>query len=339
MPVPTSGPALGLLTLLILAASGCGTEQSAANPADQAATPEGQAAMSAPLPPGAEALSLLGEPLTPPEITGERLEQLTANLEAAQADYDANPESADAAIWLGRRLAYLGRYRDAIDVYTTGIERHPEDARLFRHRGHRWVTLREFDKAIIDFSRAAELVAGTEDQVEPDGQPNALGIPTSTLQFNIWYHLGLAYYLKGDFDGARRAYEACMDVSANDDSRVATAHWLYMTLRRLDMDAEAEQVLAPFSESTEVIENDSYLQLVRMYQGAQSPEDLMGPDGEESLEGATQGYGIGNWWYYNGETDRALEMFERVVEGDSQWAAFGYIAAEAELARAGDGAM
>lgn len=336
MSVSPSRPILGLLTLFTLTLSACDTEQSAANPSDQA-SPGAQPAMSAPLPDGAEALSLLGTPLTPPEITGERLEQLTANLEAAQAEFDANPESADAAIWVGRRLAYLGRYRDAIDVYTRGIEQHPDDARLLRHRGHRWLTVREFDRAIDDFNQAAELIRDTDDEVEPDGQPNERGIPTSTLHFNIWYHLGLAHYLKGDFESARQAYQACMDVSTNDDSRVATAHWQYMTLRRLGMDAEAEQVLAPFPENTEVIENDSYLQLIRMYQGAQTPEDLIGPDGEESLEGATQGYGIGNWWYYNGDQARALEMFERVVEGDSQWAAFGYIAAEAEVARASDG--
>ena len=47
---------------------------------------------------------------------------------------------------------------------------------------------------------------------------------------------------------------------------------------------------------------------------------------------ATQGYGVGNWYLYNGDEDRALEIFERIIEGTS-WAAFGYIAAEAEVAR------
>ena len=46
-----------------------------------------------------------------------------------------------------------------------------------------------------------KLVAAKPDEVEPDGAPNARGIPRSTLQSNIWYHLGLAQYLAGDFDG------------------------------------------------------------------------------------------------------------------------------------------
>ncbi len=78
---------------------------------------------------------------------------------------------------------------------------------MYRHRGHRYITLREFDKAIADFNKAVELIEGTDDIVEPDGAPNAAGIPTSTLHTNIWYHLGLAHYLKGDFAAALLAYE------------------------------------------------------------------------------------------------------------------------------------
>ena len=53
--------------------------------------------------------------------------------------------------------------------------------------------------AIADLRRASQLVAGKPDEVEPDGAPNKAGIPRSTLQSNIWYHLGLAQYLRGDF--------------------------------------------------------------------------------------------------------------------------------------------
>ena len=34
------------------------------------------------------------------------------------------------------------------------------------------------------------------------------GKPRSTLQFNIWYHLGLAYYLQGNY---ARAYDAYVE--------------------------------------------------------------------------------------------------------------------------------
>ena len=73
--------------------------------------------------------------------------------------------------------------------------------------------------------------------------PNSRNIPTSTLQSNIWYHLGLAHYLSGSFEDALQAYRKCWAVSGSDDMKVATAHWLYMCLRRLDHDKESEKVL------------------------------------------------------------------------------------------------
>ncbi len=113
---------------------------------------------------------------------------------------------------------------------------------LYRHRGHRFITLRCFDDAIKDFEKAAKLVKGKPDEVEPDGLPNARNIPTSTLQSNIWYHLGLAHYLKGDFGSARKAYREAEKVSKNPDMMVATTHWLYMTLRRLGREKEATRI-------------------------------------------------------------------------------------------------
>jgi len=108
--------------------------------------------------------------------------------------------------------------------------------------GLRHITLRELDRAIDDLQRAAELVAGRPDEVEPDGLPNARDIPTSTLQSNVWYHLGLAYYLKGNFEQALRCYRECMRVSNNPDMMCATSHWLYMTLHRLGREEEAAAV-------------------------------------------------------------------------------------------------
>jgi tetratricopeptide (TPR) repeat protein len=100
--------------------------------------------------------------------------------------------------------------RDAIEAYTRGIARHPAEARLYRHRGHRYITTRKFDEAIADLKRAATLVAGKPDEIEPDGAPNKAGIPRSTLQSNSWYHLGLAQDLRGDFQAALASYREGM---------------------------------------------------------------------------------------------------------------------------------
>lgn len=269
-----------------------------------------------------------------PQFSDESSKAMESRLEAAKASFDKNPKDADAIIWLGRRTAYLGRYKEAIEIFTKGISISPNDARFFRHRGHRFITLRCFDDAVKDFEKAAKLIKGKQDEIEPDGQPNAKNIPTSTLQSNIWYHLGLAYYLKGDFKKALNAYRECGKVSKNPDMLVATTHWLYMTLRRLNRNAEAAKTLEPIKENMDIIENDAYYKLLLMYKGKVSVETLiveMKKSGS-GLNNASVAYGIGNWYLYNNQKEKAFNVFREITSGD-QWASFGFIAAEAELKR------
>jgi tetratricopeptide (TPR) repeat protein len=259
--------------------------------------------------------------------------RLEADLAKARADFARDPSSADAAIWLGRRLAYLGRFPEAIDAFTQGIAIHPTDARLYRHRGHRYITTRRFDLAVADLKKASQLIAGKKDEVEPDGAPNKAGIPRSTLQSNIWYHLGLAQYLSGDFDHALASYREGMTVSrVNDDMLVATSDWLYMTLRRLKRDAEARQVLEPIREQMDVIENGAYHARLLMYKGLRTPESVLNLNTADDIQVATQGYGVGNWYLVNGDRAKAREMFDRVLAGKAT-TAFGFIAAEADVKR------
>lgn len=313
-----------LLTLLV----GCGTEGESGSSTESAARP------STPLPPGAQAISFLGDTLMPPEQSEQVRSVYMARYEEAEAALVAAPEDVDALIWMGRRTAYLGRYREAIDIFTEAIELHPDDARLYRHRGHRYLTVREPGNAILDFERAAELTDGLPDQVEPDGLPNAQNIPTSTLQFNIWYHLALAHYVQGHLEQALEAQRRCLDVSEHPDSVVATSYWLYMTLRRLGMDEEAQELLDSISEDMEIIESVAYLDLLLLFKGERTLEDLVGPSGDSAtLQSTTTAYGLGVWHLLNGRTPEAHETWEQILSGRNQWSAFGYIAAEGELAR------
>jgi tetratricopeptide (TPR) repeat protein len=283
---------------------------------------------------GAGAVSITGRMLPVLPIAADRRPVLEANLARAAAEFAARPDDADAIIWLGRRTAYLSCFREAIAIFSRGIEEHPEDIRLLRHRGHRYISLREFDKAIADLETAARLIEEKRipDQVEPDGDPNPQNVPTSTTNFNVYYHLGLARYLKGDYEGAARAFRECMKYSQGSNDRlVATSDWLYMTLRRLGRVDEAAAVLVPITAGLEVIEDEAYLNRLLMYKREKKPAELLGPK-DNPVDLATYGYGVANWHLYNGEPERAREILERVVLGP-QWNAFGYIAAEVELAR------
>ncbi|MBA2380083.1 MAG: tetratricopeptide repeat protein [Blastocatellia bacterium] len=268
-----------------------------------------------------------------PELPNEVAVKYSRDLELAARTYAEEP-SADNLIWYARRKGYLGHYNDAIDALTIGLAKYPNDARILRHRGHRYITLRCFDDAVRDFEAAAKLIKGKPDEVEPDGLPNAKNIPTSTLQSNIWYHLGLAYYLKGDFKNALRAYKQAQKVSKNNDMRVATAYWHYMTLRRMGNKRDADNVLKPFVGEIELIENTDYLKLIKLNRGEARAEDLLTSiRGEaDTLGSASLGYGIGNYFLYNGDREKAVAVFKKIVEGN-QWASFGYIAAENEIKR------
>ena len=284
-----------------------------------------------------EATSLFGETLYRQRFSPERQAELETNLAEAQAHFDEDPDKVENIIWLGRRLAYLWRYHDAIDVYSTGLETHPDEPRLYRHRGHRYISTRAFDKAVADLERAAQLIEGTDDEIEPDGDPNDAGIPTSTLHTNSFYHLGLAHYLQGHFEKALDAYQKCLAASKNDDMRVATLDWLYMTLRRLGRHHEADTAIASVHAGMELLENVAYHRRLLMYKGEIPPESLLHVEDEDdvALTLATQGYGVGNFHFVNDERKRAEEIFRQVVAG-TYWPAFGYIAAEAELARSDD---
>jgi len=304
-----------------------------------------------PAPPRVEATSLSGRALVAPSALPNQ-RTLEEDLRAAEMDAASKPDDPEALIWLGRRQAYLWRFQDSIATFGRGITRWPDNPKFYRHRGHRFITTRQFARAQDDFERAVSLVRGKPDEVEPDGAPNAAGVPRSTLQFNIWYHLGLARYLQGNFQGAHEAYVECMKVSTNDDSIVATSDWMWMTLMRLGRDADAARVLDRITPTMDILENGSYHRRLLMYKGLEKPDALLGPATPSTPAGrldartpaagpsavddattvATQGYGVGNYYLVKGDRAEARRIFERVVSG-AGWNAFGFIAAEADLAR------
>jgi len=275
--------------------------------------------------------SLLGVEYFAPEEINPKLD---SNLQVALKNFQADA-TEDNYIWLGRRYGYLVEYNKAIALFTEGIEKFPNSYRLYRHRGHRYISQRKFDAAIADLTKAAELMKGTPIEIEPDGQPNKLNKPLSTTQFNVWYHLALAHYLKGDFVHAEQAYLACLAVSDNDDLLTATIDWLYMTYRRQGKMDEAKKLLERISESITIVENESYYKRLKMYKGLLPVDSVLSVNAgaeDVDLALATQGYGVGNWYLYQGDTTQAYTIYDKVVKG-RHFSAFGFIAAEADLVR------
>ncbi len=270
--------------------------------------------------------SLSGEPLVSAPPNSDGLQKLAA----AKAVFEANPNDAEAIIWYGRRTAYTGDYLASIELFSAGIAKHPSDARLYRHRGHRYISIREFAKAAEDLETAAALIQGEANAIEPDGLPNSQNIPLTTTHGNIWYHLGLAYYLQQDWPNALRAFEQGYGIGGNDDNLVSTGHWIYMIHRRMGNVDAAAASLNEINRDMTIIENMSYHELCLLYRNEISIDEMMAANGDDPSNAAVA-YGIANYYYYNGDREKSDALLNSILQGSS-WASFGYIAAEADMA-------
>lgn len=228
----------------------------------------------------------------------------------AEKKLAADPTNVDLLIALGRAQVSVLRLHDAIETFTRAIELAPENARLYRLRGHRYISSRQFDRGVADLERAAKL---------------------SDKEFDIWYHLGLGYYLKRDFARAAEAYTKARDFGTKDDNVIAASNWLYASYRRLKKTAEAARALERIRPDMNVQEDKMYFALLLLYKGLKQESEVFHAQLTD-MEAATIGYGIGNWHLYNGRPARAKEVFQKIVAG-KEWSAFGFISAEVELAR------
>ena len=147
----------------------------------------------------------------------------------------------------------------------------------------------------------------------------------TTLHGNIWYHLGLAYYLKNDMDNASLAFNDRSVTHKYDDNIVSSAHWLYMIYKRQNKIEESNRVLEKISMNMEIIENMSYHQTSLFHKGLIQESEV------EIDEVAL--YSIANWYIYEKkDTLKAKEYYEKLFENGNPYS-FAYLAGEADFIR------
>jgi tetratricopeptide (TPR) repeat protein len=264
------------------------------------------------------------------KLTDRERKRREQNLVEALDRYNEKPTDLDNIIWYGRRLAYLARFEEAIEIYSNGLAIYPNSYKLLRHRGHRYITIREFGQAVEDLQKAAFYVNNKPNEIEPDGIPNAYNKPLSNIKFNIFYHLGIAYYIDGNYDKAVSSFRKCKKFSNNNDLDVALANWLYASYRKLGNLEAANLSVVDISTRMFLIENRAYHDLIMLYRGFVTPEVLIERNTNNGVLSATVGYGIGNWLQMEGRKKEAQVIYQRILNSD-QWDSFGYIAAEAEV--------
>jgi len=292
---------------------------------------------------GFEAVSLFGTELERPDLPAEFAQRQRELLDRALDRRRRQPDDVDAPIWVGRRLAYLGRYREAVDAYSAALKTWPESSRLLRHRGHRNITLRRLGAAVDDLTRAAAIARAQPDFFEEDGLPNEWDIPRSTHRFNVFYHLGLAHYLRGDFAKAMAAWEEGLDAAvATDDMLVANLYWMSNAAAKMGDADRAVELASRAGPEMQILENHAYHALL-MARASGASEELLGEASRElpnsqtatrPLDWITIAYGVSVAREMEGGESSARSLREVILES-ANWAAFGYIAAEADEARRG----
>lgn len=182
-------------------------------------------------------------------------------------------------------------------------------------------------------TRARELCQSMPDEIEPDGQPNAAGIPIGSYQSNIVYHLALAHYLRGEWSEACDVWARGRALnSTNDDRLCSSTYWNYLALCRAGQDAQGKVLLEAVARPMQVIENESYQLLCLMFRGERTGEQVLLDVKPGTTEFATRGYGIACWQRLRGDENAARELLQRIVSSGPR-NAFGCIAAEVDLAR------
>ena len=246
--------------------------------------------------------------------------------DSAAAMLQRAPTDLNAIIWHGRFVGYAD-FEAAVGIYTAAMTTWPDEPWLLRHRGHRYISLRQFDQAIADLQRAYDLTRGQADEVEPDGMPNPRGIPTSTLQSNIRYHLALAHFLTGNFPAAATYWEEDVNAAANRDHRVAATFWWVLYLARAGELDRARAALAPISADWEIIENGSYHLGLLWMKGEMTDAEIQAAM-TSPAERQAIGNGIAQWQMAMGRRDHAAAAVRAVLETGPS-ASFGFLGAEA----------
>lgn len=245
-----------------------------------------------------------------PQGVEYRSEPDTGGVARAERALAADPRKVARIIELGLAQAAVRQYREAIATFGRGLELAPDDPMLYRWRGHRYLSVRELDRAEADLTRGLAL--------DPDN-------------YGILYHLGIVRFVRGQFLAAAEIFERALQRPPSASELAGSTDWLWMALARAGRTNEAAALLArrPDSLPTDV----AYARRLRLYRGEIGPEALITPADGDEITIATLAYGLGNWYLVRGDTASARAAFERSVHATGGWPAFGFIASEQELRR------
>jgi len=233
----------------------------------------------------------------------------TGAIARAEQALAADPRNVQRFVDLAVAQSGARQFREAIQTLTRGLAVSPDNALLLRWRGHRYLSVREFDRALADLTRGASI--------------------DSTI-YGIWYHLGIVRFVRGEFGIAVDAFRRAQPRAPEAGELAGSTDWLWMSLSRAGRSAEAKAMLARRPDSLPVA--NAYARRLKLYRGEIGPDEVFTPADTADVQVATLAFGVGNWYLVAGDTARARSWFERSVKSGG-WPGFGFIVSEVELKR------
>ena len=235
----------------------------------------------------------------------------TGAVARAAASLASDPKNVDRIIALGLAQASVRQYKEAIATFSRGIAIAPANPILYRWRGHRYISTGDPARALADLEKGNTL---------------------DTMNYDIWYHLGVAHFLRGEFPAAADAFAHCQRLAPNPNEVAGSTDWLWMALSRAGRAADAQRALAPITDAFRVTTATAYFQRLQLYKGVSNPDQVITPADTADVQVATLSFGVGNWYLARGDAANAKKWFQRSVASGG-WPGFGYFASEIELQR------
>ena len=235
----------------------------------------------------------------------------TGPIARAKAALEADPRNVQRFIALGVAQSGARQFREAIETFTRGLAIAPNEPMLYRWRGHRNLSVREFDMALADLMHGYQL---------------------DSTNYGILYHLGVLRYLTGDFTAASALFAKAQRRAPDGGELAGGTDWLWMSLSRAGRAAEATAMLARRPDTLPTPPGYAYVSRLKLYRGEIAPDVLVSPSDTADVQVATLNYGLGNWYLIQGDTTKATAAFERSVTSGG-WPGFGFMVSEAELRR------
>jgi tetratricopeptide (TPR) repeat protein len=212
-------------------------------------------------------------------------------------------------IALGVAQSGARQFREAIETFSRGLRIAPNDAMLYRWRGHRYLSVREWDRSLADLQK---------------------GYALDSTNYGILYHLGIVRFARGEFNEAARLFTMALPRSPNAGEQGGSTDWLWMSLMRAGRTADAKAHLDRKPDTQP--NTNAYAARIKLYRGEIGPDQLITPADTADVQASTLNYGLGNWYLVKGDTANARIAFERSIRAGG-WPGFGFILSEIELRR------